>query len=61
MIVHCYFYTLANYLIDTTVSHSVTIKTNAYPIRTLIRVASILVGRRSRWALGPGKHLWHRH
>jgi hypothetical protein len=50
MITDCYFYSLENRLIDMTGFNSVTITANTYPIETLIRAASNLVGHRSCWA-----------
>jgi hypothetical protein len=49
--VGCYFYSIENRLIDTTVSNFITIPTNMYPIETLIMDASNLMAVAAYWAL----------
>jgi hypothetical protein len=53
-VVDYYFYTLGNRLVDTVVFNFVTIPTNVYPIRTLISIASNLMGCHSLLGLWPG-------
>jgi hypothetical protein len=49
-----YFYSIGNRLVDTVVFNFVTIPTNVYPIRTLISIASNLMGCHSLLGLWSG-------